>query len=240
MPTEDRMLNQHQNGLIPLSLISSVIVLYLSVSDDSQSCSRCVTNDNRDSMHHWKGVKRKLYAIDSVVTRLPTKRRSPNRRREEDNCQNFNYKLKQIEDAEVFLSRSVLINSTMKRMYSELYTGKAERRLLSNKCSRMWRQHLEYRWSYTRGHFIWNLWNEPLASFINFIWNDHSCKILFIIWPFKLDFIVFKVDIISIENATLSRTSLWRYMYAPKCYVTCDHNIFMTWRYPLNNSDVIW
>ena len=35
------------------------------------------------------------------------------------------------------------------------------------------------------GHFIWNLWNEPLASFINFIWNDHECKILFIIWPFK-------------------------------------------------------
>ena len=57
---------------------------------------------------------------------------------------------------------------------------------------------------------------------------------------FKLDFIVFKVDIISIENTTLSRTSLWRYMYAPKCYVTCGITIFMTWRYPLNNSDVIW
>ena len=37
---------------------------------------------------------------------------------------------------------------------------------------------------------------------------------------FKLDFIVFKMDIISIENATLSRTLLWHYMYAPKCYVT--------------------
>ena len=54
---------------------------------------------------------------------------------------------------------------------------------------------------------------------------------------FKLDFIVYKVDIISIENATLSRTSLWRYMYAPKCYVTCGLTIFMTWRYPLNNSE---
>ena len=40
------------------------------------------------------------------------------------------------------------------------------------------------RGSYTRGHFIWNLWNEPSASFINFILNDHECKILFIIWPF--------------------------------------------------------
>ena len=36
-----------------------------------------------------------------------------------------------------------------------------------------------HRGSYTRGHFIWNLWNEPSASFINFIWNDHECKILF-------------------------------------------------------------
>ena len=59
---------------------------------------------------------------------------------------------------------------------------------------------------------------------------------------FKLDFIVcfFKVDTISVENTTLSWTSLWRYMFAPKCYVTCGHTIFMTWRYPLNNSDVIW
>ena len=56
---------------------------------------------------------------------------------------------------------------------------------------------------------------------------------------FKLDFIVFKVDIISIENATLLWTSLWSYMYTPKCYVTCGHMIFMTWCYPLNNSDVI-
>ena len=43
---------------------------------------------------------------------------------------------------------------------------------------------LVYRESYTSGHFIWNLWNEPSASFINFIWNDHECKILFIIWRF--------------------------------------------------------
>ena len=49
-----------------------------------------------------------------------------------------------------------------------------------------------------------------------------------------------QVDIILIENARLSRTSLWRYMYAPKCYVSCGHTIFITSRYPLNNSDVIW
>ena len=44
------------------------------------------------------------------------------------------------------------------------------------------------RGSYTSGHFIWNLWNEPSASFINLIWNDHECKILFSTWPFKMEF----------------------------------------------------
>ena len=53
-----------------------------------------------------------------------------------------------------------------------------------------------------------------------------------------MDFIVSKVDIISTENAVLSRTSLWLYMYAPNCYVTCGDTIFMTWRYSLNNSDM--
>ena len=42
----------------------------------------------------------------------------------------------------------------------------------------------EYRGSYTSGHFMWTLWNKHLESFISYIWNDHSCKILFIIWPF--------------------------------------------------------
>ena len=46
----------------------------------------------------------------------------------------------------------------------------------------------QYRGSYTSGHFIWNLWNEPLTSFINFKWNDHDCKILFIIWQFRAGF----------------------------------------------------
>ena len=53
------------------------------------------------------------------------------------------------------------------------------------------------RGSYTSGPFIWKLWNEPSASFINFIWNDHSYKILFIIDPLKWDFIAFKMGTIS-------------------------------------------
>ena len=46
------------------------------------------------------------------------------------------------------------------------------------------------RGSYMRGHFIWNLWNEPLASSMNFIWNDYECKIMFILWPFKIVFLL--------------------------------------------------
>ena len=113
-------------------------------------------------------------------------------------------------------------------------------------CKQYFQMLLDFEWgiinwgSYMSGHFVWSLWNEPSASFINFILNDHECKILFIIWLFKLDFIILKVAIISTENATLSRMSLWRYMFALKCSVTCGHMIFMTWRYPLNNSDVIW
>ena len=42
------------------------------------------------------------------------------------------------------------------------------------------------------GHFIWNLWIELSARFINFIWNDHEWKILFIIWPFKMGSSAFK------------------------------------------------
>ena len=86
------------------------------------------------------------------------------------------------------------------------------------------------RGSYTSGHFIWNLWNEPSASFINFIWNDHECKILLFIWLFEMCFIALKVYIISIENITLSPMASWHFAPVTKCYVTCDHTIFMTWR----------
>ena len=56
-----------------------------------------------------------------------------------------------------------------------------------------------HRQSYTSDHFIWNLFNEPLASLINLIWNDHECKILGIIWPFKCNFTAFKVCFISMK-----------------------------------------
>ena len=54
------------------------------------------------------------------------------------------------------------------------------------------------------------------------------------------DCISLKVDTISIENITLLWTASWRYAPVTNCYVTCGQMIFMTWRYPLNNSDVLW
>ena len=49
-----------------------------------------------------------------------------------------------------------------------------------------------YTGSYTNSHLIWNLWNRPSSSFINFICNDHDCKILFLFDCFKWDFITLK------------------------------------------------
>ena len=64
-----------------------------------------------------------------------------------------------------------------------------------------------YGGSYTSGHFIWNLWNEPLASFKNLVRNDHECKILFIKSFFKNGFLQpSKWTNIEEENALLTRT----------------------------------
>ena len=57
---------------------------------------------------------------------------------------------------------------------------------------------------------------------------------------FKFDFVAFEVDNCSTENAWLTWTSSWRFLFLPKCYITCSHTIFMTWCYPLINSNVIW
>ena len=114
---------------------------------------------------------------------------------------------------------------------------------------------LQYRGSYTSGHFIWNLLNEPLASFINFIWNDHSCKFPFIIWPYihewpfhikfmkqafdhscKFLFIKWPFEMgfhrLQSEHYVKRKTHCWHgccqwcYMFAPKCYYTCGLSIF--------------
>ena len=43
---------------------------------------------------------------------------------------------------------------------------------------------------------------------------------------FKKDFIALKVDIVSVENMTLSRTASLRYAPVTKFYVTCGLTIF--------------
>ena len=89
-----------------------------------------------------------------------------------------------------------------------------------------------YRGSYTRDHFIINLLNEPLASSINLIWKDHECKILFIIWPFKGNFIAFKVYFHENLHCCNGRC---HDLFVPAESVI-EHvviTLFMTWCYPL-------
>ena len=74
-----------------------------------------------------------------------------------------------------------------------------------------------YRGSYTSGHFIWNLWNEPSTTSVRFCLS-YIC--------FKWEFIDLKVEIISTGNITLSRTASWRYATVTKCYVTSGHTIW--------------
>ena len=93
------------------------------------------------------------------------------------------------------------------------------------------------RGSYRSGHFILNLWNEPMASFINFIRNDHNCKILCVIWPFKMGVFCLQTEhCLNKKMHSLHRRCQWCYLYAPNCYYMCGHTIFTTQRYPLNNS----
>ena len=39
------------------------------------------------------------------------------------------------------------------------------------------------------------------GEFYKFIRNEHECKILLIIWPFKMDFITLKMRIISVRKS---------------------------------------
>ena len=100
---------------------------------------------------------------------------------------------------------------------------------------------LRYRGPDTSGHFIWNLWNKPLASFISFVWNDHGCKILFIIMTLENGILPpSKWTLFHYKTHCWRGCCQWCYVFAPKCYYMCGHTLFMTGCYPLNNSDVIW
>ena len=80
---------------------------------------------------------------------------------------------------------------------------------------------------YMNGHFMWKVWNQPLASFINFIWNDHECKILFIIQPFKMEFYRIQNEhYINKKMHCKHGHCQWRYVFLP--YYRCGPTIFMT------------
>ena len=89
--------------------------------------------------------------------------------------------------------------------------------------------------SYTSGHFMWNLWNEPLVSFKNFIWSFHECEILFIIWLFQMGFHCLQNDHFNEKTHCWYGKCQWCYIYAPKCYYTYGHTIL--WH---DKSNVIW
>ena len=62
--------------------------------------------------------------------------------------------------------------------------------------------------------------------------------------PLKLGFITFKMDNISrrkrIIDIDIVNDVMSTVLYTtPKCYYTCGHTIFMTRRYPLDNSDIV-
>ena len=96
------------------------------------------------------------------------------------------------------------------------------------------------RGSYTSGHFMWNLWSEPSASFINSYKMTTSEKLCLSYDPLN--------EILSFSNEhNFIRTRIvnkdvvndvkW---LCKKWYNTCGHIIFMPWRYQLNKHDVIW
>ena len=81
------------------------------------------------------------------------------------------------------------------------------------------------------------------ASFINFIRNDHKCKILFIMFiigPFKMGYTHPQNDhYFRKKHPLLTRPlSMTLRLRAKVLLHVCSYD-FMTWRYPLNDSDII-
>ena len=76
--------------------------------------------------------------------------------------------------------------------------------------------------SFIRGHFIWNLWNEPSANLIKFIWNDHAYKNLFSIWLLNVLYdklAVITDSVMGLHASTQALCNLWSYHFYD---VTCS------------------
>ena len=60
--------------------------------------------------------------------------------------------------------------------------------------------------------------NEPWASFINFKWNDHECKILFIMWHFRMGFYRLRNEhYFKKKTHRWHGRCQWRHVNEPKC-----------------------
>ena len=91
-----------------------------------------------------------------------------------------------------------------------------------------------YMYTVKTDHFIWNLWNEPSASFIHLIWNDHHSKILCILWPFKTGFYRFQNEhYFNKKTHCWHRRCQWRFESSLYMYtVKSDHFIWNLWNEP--------
>ena len=67
-------------------------------------------------------------------------------------------------------------------------------------------------------------WPMKLAKdrLINFIWNDHDiqCKILFVTWPFKMNFIAFLMNSILIRKRILDTGVVNNITYTRQSVIT--------------------
>ena len=81
-------------------------------------------------------------------------------------------------------------------------------------------------------YFVGSVYIEDLTRVVI---SYHVCKILFIIWSFKIGFYCLQNEYyFNMKTYCWHGRCQWRYVFAPKCYYTCSHTIFMTRRYPLN------
>ena len=78
--------------------------------------------------------------------------------------------------------------------------------------------------------YIWRscIWNRGSYMSGHYIWNDHENMILFIIWPFKIGFYCLQNDFYFNKKMHFWHGRCQCYVYAPKCYYTCGHTIFVT------------
>ena len=79
---------------------------------------------------------------------------------------------------------------------------------------------------------VWNF-NETLTNdVVSLEQPGPECNIQFIIWSFKSVFYYLqKGQYFNEKTHCWHGHCQWHYIYAPKCYYTCGHKIFISWRW---------